>query len=127
MNDTNKPSLNTMGVTPSQWEQIKNLQWLLNELERKLIGRKDNKLRAIQTKGKPISTMCTELSDKLTKESLELYGSVKEAFRHFNDELALNEDDVFSVCCGMSPENLGDYDSREIGVCPKCKEHTEFV
>ena len=37
------------------------------------------------------------------------------------------EDILVSDCCGAEPIGNGDIDSADIGICPECKEHCEYV
>ena len=127
MNNQHIPNTNALGVSPSQFEQIKNLQYLLGELEFKLTKCRDNKIQSLKMRGKPISKMSSDASEKQRAEAIDLYGHVRQAAGRLNYNLAFDDSDVFSVCCGVSPENLGDYDSAQIGLCPKCKEPTEFI
>ena len=32
-----------------------------------------------------------------------------------------------SNCCGAVPRSNGDCDSMDLGICPECKEHCEYV
>jgi hypothetical protein len=32
-----------------------------------------------------------------------------------------------SECCGVSPVGNGDCDTSDIGICPECGEHCEYV
>ena len=38
---------------------------------------------------------------------------------------ASDEDALVSECCGSSPDGIEG--AKESGICPDCKEHTEFV
>lgn len=32
-----------------------------------------------------------------------------------------------SNCCGAAPRSNGDCDTMDLGICPQCKEHCEYV
>jgi len=34
---------------------------------------------------------------------------------------------VISSCCGAQPRGNGDSDSSDIGICPDCGEHCEYI
>lgn len=126
MNNTYKNAKNTLGLSPSNWEAIKNLQFHLSELERGLELSKRNRESAQDFLGKPLFQMKIDLSEKQKKEAIETHMYILSLFSRFPAELVFEEKELFSVCCGASPKNLGDYDSTEIGVCPKCNEPTNF-
>lgn len=33
----------------------------------------------------------------------------------------------YSNCCGAEPKGNGDCDSEDIGICPCCKDHCEYI
>jgi transcription initiation factor IIE alpha subunit len=39
----------------------------------------------------------------------------------------LQEMDYVSDCCGVPPRGNGDCDTSDIGICPECGEHCEYV
>lgn len=101
MNNTYKNIPNRLGLAPSSFEAIESLKYHLNKLDEHLFG--GRKIEAVST-----------------------YAYIVSMGRRLHDELSFADKELFSVCCGVSPKNLGDYDSTEIGVCPKCKEPTNF-
>jgi len=39
----------------------------------------------------------------------------------------LSEMDFVSDCCGVPPRGNGDCDTSDIGICPECGDHCEYV
>jgi|LakMenEpi03Aug12_release.lakeMendotaPanAssembly.Ray.scaffolds.fasta_scaffold4143009_2 hypothetical protein len=39
----------------------------------------------------------------------------------------LSEMDYVSDCCGVPPRGNGDSDTSDIGICPECGDHCEYV
>lgn len=71
-----------------------------------------------------------------TREELEEEASRESAHRAWLNKGRLDPRDeshnafvqVVSGCCGASPKNFNnDCDSTDIGICPACGEHCEFV
>ena len=40
---------------------------------------------------------------------------------------SFDDGDLLSDCCGASPRGNGDSDTADIGICPDCGEHCEYV
>lgn len=34
---------------------------------------------------------------------------------------------LLSDCCGVPPYSNGDSDTSDIGICPECHEHCEYI
>lgn len=39
----------------------------------------------------------------------------------------LSQMDYVSDCCGVPPRGNGDSDTSDIGICPECGDHCEYV
>ena len=39
----------------------------------------------------------------------------------------LSQMDFVSDCCGVPPRGNGDCDTSDIGICPECGDHCEYV
>lgn len=71
-----------------------------------------------------------------TREELEAEASMESARQAYLNKNRLDPHDeshnafveVVSNCCGAAPRNFNnDCDSTDIGICPACGEHCEFV
>ena len=125
--ETYKDTANRLGVSMKEYEDIFRLKKILNDITYNL-HRRNEEVEGALLKGvgleyaKAYAISVEKEMPGLLSQCRIILGSIPSALTY--DKPFLIE--VFSTCCGVSPSNIGGMDSELTGICPACKEHTDF-
>ena len=126
--ETYKDTTNRLGISMKEYADIFRLKKILNDITFNL-HRRNEEVEGAVSKGigldyaKDYAISVEKEMPMLLSQCRIILGSIPSALTYDKPFLV----EVFSTCCGASPvSNIDGIDSELIGICPACKEHTDF-
>ena len=126
--ETYKDTTNRLGISMKEYEDIFRLKKILNDITFYL-HRRNEEVEGAISKGMGLD-YAKAYAISVEKETPGLLSQCRIILEGIPSVLTYDKPfmvEIFSTCCGASPvSNIDGINSELIGICPACKEHTDF-